>query len=125
MKRLLIAAICLAFLAAGCIEEKGSGGSTAAKTAGDGEDKLTATINSPSPGEILQGDNGVSFDSSISGGKSPYTFRWSSNIDGKLSDKKSYQQNPSKLSKGEHNLIMAVTDAAGRSAQATVIIQVM
>jgi len=125
MKRLLIVAVCLVFLAAGCIEQKNSGGGNDAKSAANGADELTVTITSPVAGEILQGSEDVSFDASVSGGKSPYTYRWNSNIDGELSNKKSYKQKPSKLSKGEHNLILMVKDASGKSAQATVIVRVM
>jgi hypothetical protein len=125
MKRILLVAIFLAFLAAGCIEQKDSDGDTPTETAGNDREGLIVTLKSPGSGEILLGDKDVRFDASARGGKSPYTYRWSSNIDGTLSTKESYQQNPSKLSKGEHNLILEVKDASGRSAQASVIIQVM
>jgi hypothetical protein len=123
MKQLLFVMIC-ALLVAGCIEQKDYGGDNAKKTEAI-EEKLIVTIKSPHSGEILQGSKDVIFDANVNGGKGPYTYRWSSNIDGTLSTKKSYQQNPSKLSKGEHNLILAVTDSSGVSAQASVIIQVM
>ncbi|MDD4161964.1 MAG: PKD domain-containing protein [Methanothrix sp.] len=125
MKRLLLVTICIVLLATGCVEQKDAGGKDTTKATGESMEKLILTVTSPRAGEILQGNNDVNFDASVSGGKGPYTYRWSSNIDGTLSAKKSYRQTPSKLSKGEHNLILEVIDASGRSTQASVIIQVM
>ena len=88
-------------------------------------EKLIVTITSPSAGEILQGNNDASFDATVKGGKEPYTFSWSSNIDGGLSTKSSFRQNPSKLSKGHHMIILKVTDASGNSSQGSVLIEVM
>lgn len=116
--------ICLALLVAGCIEQEDSGSDSTKKTEAI-EEKLIVTIKSPSSGEILQWSKDATFDANVNGGKGPYTYRWSSNIDGTLSTKKSYQQNPSKLNKGEHNLILTLTDSSGISAQASVIIQVI
>jgi hypothetical protein len=73
----------------------------------------------------LQGNNDFSFASTVSGGKSPLSFVWSSSIDGVLSTSQSFQLNPSKLSKGGHVIILKVTDASGSSVQGSVLIEVM
>ncbi len=125
MKRILLVAICFALLVAGCIEQKDAGGNNAAKAAEGSAEKLMVAITSPGAGEILKGNSDVKFDAIVGGGRGSYAYRWSSSIDGTLSTKRSYQQNPSKLSKGEHTIILTAADASGRSAQASVIIQVM
>ncbi len=129
MKRLLLVAICLATLCAGCVEQKSSvsqnsPGQNSIKAGGSAE-KLTATITSPKSGEILSGSKEVSFNALVNGGKEPYAYSWSSNIDGVLSTGSSFQESPSKLSKGEHFIILNVIDANDATAEASVIIQVM
>lgn len=88
-------------------------------------EKLIVTITSPSAGEILHGNREVTFDGAAKGGKEPYSYSWSSNIDGALSTKSSFRQNPSRLGKGHHNIILTVTDAHGNSGQGSVLIEVM
>jgi hypothetical protein len=130
MKKLLLVAICFALLCAGCVEQKSSVGQTKAdlsstKGAAESIEKLTATITSPGSGEILAGSKEISFDAMVKGGKEPRAYSWSSNIDGVLSTSSSFRQSPSKLSKGQHILILKVTDANGASTQSSVIIQVV
>jgi len=130
MKRLLLVAICFAILCAGCVEQKSSvsqnnPGQRSMKAAGESAEKLTATITSPKSGEILSESKEVSFNAIVKGGKEPYAYSWSSNIDGVLSTSSSFRQSPSKLSKGEHFIILNVIDANGASGEASVIIQVM
>jgi hypothetical protein len=125
MKGLLLIAICLVLLAAGCIEQKDAEGKNTMKVAGGGMEMPSVTITSPRAGEILQGNNDVSFDAIVKGGKKPYAYRWSSNIDGGLATRSFFRQNPSKLSKGHHLIILAVTDASGSSGQGSVSIEVM
>jgi hypothetical protein len=125
MKRLLLVTICLVLLAAGCIEQKDAGGKNTTKTTGENVEKLIVTITTPHAGEILQGNNDVSFDATVKGGREPYTHNWSSNIDGVLSARSSFHQNPSKLSKGHHIIILTVTDASSNSVQGSVLIVVM
>jgi PBP1b-binding outer membrane lipoprotein LpoB len=130
MKRVLLVAICFALLCAGCVELKSSVGQNKADQSGskgavESAEKLTATITSPRSGEILTGSKEISFDAMIKGGKEPRIYSWNSNIDGVLSTSSSFWQSPSQLSKGQHFLILKVTDANGASAQASVIIQVV
>ncbi len=88
-------------------------------------EKLTVTITSPKAGDILTGNKEASFEASVKGGREPYAYNWSSNIDGALSTSQSFRQNPAKLSKGQHFLILNVIDGSGASAQGSVIIRVM
>lgn len=93
--------------------------------AGSNVAPLSTAISAPRPGSILAGNKEYEFTSTANGGTEPYTYSWTSNIDGLLSTEKSFQQNASKLSKGEHNLILKVTDSSGDSGQSTVLIRVM
>ena len=122
MKRALFVALCLALLCAGCVEQKSGVGQTKAD---QNAEKLTATITSPGSGEILKGSSEINFEATVKGGKGPFTYRWSSNIDGVLSTSSSFRRSPSELSKGQHILILTVTDASGASTQSSVIIQVV
>jgi hypothetical protein len=120
MKRLLLVLVCLVLLS-GCIEQKEDKGKVATNEAGSGsDDKITVTISSPRPGEILKGDQDISFEATAKGGKEPYAYSWSSNINGALSKKNSFLQNPSKLGKGQHTITATVTDANGRSGRGSV-----
>lgn len=136
MKKLVFAMLVLALLCAGCVD-KGGKDSTGKDTAGNasakavaagtgaGDNQLFASITSPNHGDILAGNKDFNFAADVKGGKGPYTYSWTSNIDGLLSSEKSFSQNPSKLSKGEHTLIFKVTDSTGSSAQSSVLIRVM
>ncbi len=122
MKRLFIVLICLV-LFSGCIEQKDSGEKALDNGAGTGlDEQITVTISSPRPGEVLKGDNDVSFEGTAKGGNGPYSYSWSSNRNGALSTKSSFSQNPSKLGKGQHTIILTVTDSNGRSGKGSVII---
>jgi hypothetical protein len=127
MKSVLLIALCLVLLCTGCVEEKSKPQATeSGKTVSENsQEKLIVTISSPKSGEILQGNKDVRFDASVKGGKAPYTYRWSSNIDGSISTSSSFSQNPSKLGKGGHVIILEVTDANGNSEQGSVLIEVM
>jgi hypothetical protein len=119
-------ALCLViFCCAGCLEQKDSTTKNDGNAADKSQEKLTVTITSPKAGEILQGNKDVSFDAVASAGKAPLSYRWSSSIDGELSTSRKFMQNPSRLSKGGHVIIFKVTDAAGNSAQGSVLIEVM
>ncbi|MDD1758040.1 MAG: hypothetical protein LUQ22_04840, partial [Methanotrichaceae archaeon] len=74
---------------------------------------------------ILGGDQEVVFGSFVTGGKEPYSYRWSSNLDGTLSSDKSFNQSAINLTKGEHHIILEVKDASGQSAQSTLLVWVM
>lgn len=122
---MLFVAICFAILIAGCVEQRNSGNDNATKASEGSTEKLTVTITSPNAGDILQGDDDIGFDAIIKGGRGPYDYSWSSSIDGVLSTSRSFRQNPSKLSKGGHVIIVKVTDATGSSGQGSVQIDVM
>lgn len=125
MKRILLAMICLSLLCAGCLEQKKSDEQQTTDVMKSNTEKLIVTINSPKSGEILQGNKDVSFDAVLSGGLGPYTYRWTSSIDGELSKNKLFKQNPSKLSKGHQVIILTVTDSSGVSGHGSVLIEVM
>jgi hypothetical protein len=127
MKWMIIIALCVALLSAGCVEQKSETSSVKSgiTTADNSRENLTVNITSPKAGDILQGNSDVSFASTVSGGKMPLSFVWSSSIDGVLSTSQSFQLNPSKLSKGGHVIILKVTDASGTSAQGSVLIEAM
>ena len=123
MKWIIIVAMCLVLLCAGCLDQKN--GTASGGSAGDKSMKApTVTITSPKPGEILQGNKDVTFNA-VASGKEPLTYSWTSNIDGELSTSLKFSQNPSRLSKGGHMIILKVTDAYGTSAQGSVPIEVM
>jgi hypothetical protein len=121
MKWVFLAALCLVFFCAGCLQQKDG----SAQSGMDTTEKLTVTIDSPKAGEILQGNKAVSFEATVIGGKAPLSYRWSSSIDGELSTSRKFTGNPSRMNKGRHVIIFKVTDAAGKSAQGSVQIEVM
>lgn len=125
MKRTALVIFLLVLLCTGCVEQKSSQNKTASQAGSSHVDALSAAIISPKPGEILTGDKDVSFEASVKGGKKPYTYTWTSNLDGILSTKQSFNQKPSDLNKGEHNLILQVTDSSGNSTQSSVLFRVM
>jgi hypothetical protein len=123
MKWIILIAMCIVLLCAGCLDQKN--GTDSGVSAGDKSVKVpTVTITSPKPGEILKGNKDVTFDA-VTSGKEPLTYSWTSNIDGELSTSRKFAQNPSRLSKGGHMIILKVTDAYGTSAQGTVPVEVM
>lgn len=125
MKWIIAVSICLAIFCSGCMEQKESSTQSGSNAAEKSAEKITVTITSPKAGEILQGNKDVSFDAVASAGKAPLSYRWSSSIDGELSTSRKFMQNPSRLSKGGHVIILKVTDATGSSAQGSVLIEVM
>jgi hypothetical protein len=125
MKWIVLIALCLVLLGAGCLEQKDSTTNDGGNAADKSVKVPTVTINSPKAGEILQGNKDVSFDAVVSAGQAPISYRWSSSIDGELSTSRKFMQNPSRLSKGGHVIILKATDAAGTSAQGSVLIEVM
>ena len=117
---LILSMICLAVLS-GCIEQE----KDIARPAEESRERVTVAISSPSSGQILKGDGAVLFEAEAKGGKEPYAYRWSSNLNGELSTKASFRQNPSDLAKGRHMIIASVKDANGISGQGSVQINVM
>ncbi len=124
MKWIVLIALSLVLLGAGCLEQKDSTTNDSESAADKSAKEPTVTIASPKAGEILQGNRDVAFDAVVSG-KTPLSYRWSSSIDGELSTSRKFMQNPSQLSKGGHVIILKVTDASGASAQGSVLIEVM
>ena len=125
MKWVFLIALCLVLFSTGCLEQKDNFAQSGTNSEEKSPEKLTVTITSPKAGEILQGNKDVSFDAVVSKGKTPLSYRWSSSIDGELSTSRKFMQNPSRLSKGGHVIILKVTDAAGSSAQGSILIDVM
>jgi ABC-type Zn uptake system ZnuABC Zn-binding protein ZnuA len=125
MKWILLIALCFVLFCAGCLEQNKSTTNDGGNSADKSSKVPTVTITSPKAGEILQGNRDVSFDAVVSAGQSPISYRWSSNIDGELSTSRKFMQNPSRLSKGGHVIILKVTDGAGTSAQGSVLIEMM
>lgn len=139
MKRVAFVIFLLALLCAGCVDQKennseekadaqtvpAGASAEASAQASPNEEPLSIAITSPRPGDILTGDKEFDFVSIAKGGKEPYTYSWTSNIDGPLSSEESFRLKASELSKGEHNLILKVTDSSGDVAQSTVLIRVM
>ena len=122
----IIIALGLVLLSAGCVEQNSGTDVKSGTTSTDkSQESLTVTITCPRAGEILKGDEDVSFGAAVSGGKRPLSYKWISNIDGELSTSQSFKLNPSKLSKGGHAIILKVTDASGNSEQGTILIEVM
>lgn len=120
MRRVFLIMVCLA-LFSGCVEQKEDPAQSEEKI----PDKVTVTINSPSGGQILQGDKEVLFEARAQGGVAPYSYRWSSNLDGELSTKDSFRYRPSDLAKGRHTIIVAAEDANGISGRGSVQINVI
>ena len=112
MKRIFLIGICLVLLS-GCIEQQEDKDGSAEKRS----DKVFVTISSPGDGQILKGDKEVLFEASAEGGKGPYTYRWSSNLNEEPSTKASFRQSPSDLAKRRHMIILAAKDANCLSGQ--------
>jgi hypothetical protein len=131
MKLVIILAICLALFSAGCMEKEDSGG---AKDSAVGAsepvehadtDRIIVTITSPDAGQIIKGDEDISFEGSAKGGEGDLSYEWSSSIDGKLSASRSFKQNPAELEKGGHIIILKAMDESGKSGQGSVQVEVM
>jgi hypothetical protein len=119
--------ICLAAcLTAGCSDR-----SEEEKASGQPEDEyesvseLVVAITAPSTGSVLSGDKAVSFEGEVEGGKKPYSYRWSSSLDGTLSTERSFAKPPSEMSKGRYVVILTATDGAGESGQASITVTVL
>ncbi len=83
---------------------------------------FVVTINTPRPGDLLTGDDDVNFSASVTGGTAPYSYVWTSNINGVLSQDQTFALKPSDLQKGEHIIVLRVADASGQTAQSSVIV---
>ena len=124
MKGIMISVlICLAAcFASGCMDQ----GSEV--KAGPSEEPLSAlavVITSPATGSVLSGGERVSFDGEATGGKLPYTYQWSSSLDGSFSTERSFSKLSSDMSKGRYVIVLKVTDDAGASGQASITVTVL
>jgi len=114
--------ICLALICAICLGQLERDEKDIDATSVTNGSQLSAQITSPASGHILRGDQEVVFDSVVTGGKEPYSYRWSSNVDGTLSSDKSFTIKAINLTGGEHHIILDVKDASGQSAERTILI---
>ncbi|MCJ7444105.1 MAG: hypothetical protein MUO26_06180 [Methanotrichaceae archaeon] len=124
MKRAVIM-ICVALLFAGCIEQKESTRKINYNSSEGSIKQLSMQITAPIAGSILKGENEVKFDSQVGGGRSPFDYRWTSNLDGVLSTDKSFNLRPSNLTMGEHQVMLQVNDSSGQSFQSSITITVI
>jgi hypothetical protein len=118
MNWLAMLALCLCLLCAGCVDHQGSGNKSSAKV-----ETLSVAIASPDSGAIITGDKDIKFESAVKGGNKPYTYQWSSNLDGILSTERSFTRRSSQMQKGEHYIILKVTDASGNTSEATCLLR--
>jgi hypothetical protein len=115
--------ICLAAcLVAGCSDQ--NEGEKASQSE-ESVSELVVAITAPSTCSVLSGDKAVSFEGEVEGGKKPYSYRWSSSLDGTLSTERSFVKSPSEMSKGRYVVILAVTDGVGASSQASITVTVL
>lgn len=71
---------------------------------------LTVSITSPSAGQIFLQGASITFTGSAIGGVPPYTYTWTSNIDGVIGNTLTFNKND--LSVGVHTITFQVTDSA-------------
>ena len=115
--------VCLAAcLVSGCTDQ---GEDEKAGPSDESISELAVAITAPATGSVLSGDKAVSFDGEATGGKKPYTYRWSSSLDGTLSTESSFAKPPSEMSKGRYVVILTVTDGAGTCGQASITVTVL
>lgn len=120
MRRWFLIIVCLALLS-GCIEHKDD----KSKPMENSRDWITVKISSPYYGQIIQGDKDVLFEAQANGGKEPYSYYWTSTMNGELSNKNLFRMKPSDFKKGRHMIIAVATDANGVSGQGTAQINVI
>ncbi len=118
--------ICLAAcLTAGCSDQSEEEKASQPEDEYESVSELVVAITAPATGSVLSGDKAVSFEGEVEGGKKPYSYRWSSSLDGTLSTERSFQKPPSEMSKGRYVVILTVTDGAGASGQASITVTVL
>ncbi|RLJ01789.1 MAG: hypothetical protein DRP11_03855, partial [Candidatus Aenigmatarchaeota archaeon] len=83
---------------------------------------VRAIITSPKNEEVWDEDDTVTFDALVAGGTPPYTYTWTSSIDGLLSNSKTFTKTG--LSQGDHTITFTVTDSSGSSQSDSVTIHV-
>lgn len=121
--KLISLLICLAAcITAGCSDQ---GGDEKASPSDAEVSELEVSITTPATGSVLSGDKAVEFDGEVDGGKEPYSYRWSSSLDGTLSTERSFAKPPSEMSKGRYVVILKVTDGSRTSSQASITVTVL
>lgn len=117
--------ICIAAcIVAGC-SDQGEEEKATVQSEDESISKLAVAITAPATGSVLSGERAIKFDSEVEGGKKPYSYRWSSSLDGTLSTEKSFAKPPSEMSKGRYTIILTVTDGAGASGQASITVTIL
>lgn len=86
---------------------------------------IKVKISSPKAGQIFTASKTIDFEAFASGGKEPYNYVWTSNINGEIGKGNSLHLQASRLADGEHTCIVKVTDSTGKNAEVMVIIHVM
>ena len=91
--------------------------------------QLVATIDAPAPGLTLRPGQTIDLAGSASGGLAPYTFEWSSEVNGTLGQGEalsgvSLSADTRSSSFGPNQITLTVTDANGLTATATLDIEV-
>jgi len=87
--------------------------------------ELEVSITAPATGSVLSGDEAVKFNGEAVGGEKPYSYRWSSSLDGTLSTERSFAKPPSEMSKGRYVVVLTATDSSGTSGQASITVTVL
>jgi hypothetical protein len=87
------------------------------------------SITSPVSGTLFATGELINFTGSVSGGKPPYTYAWSSSQDGFLGDAAAIAASLTGAVKDAgvlyHAIKLQVTDANGQIGSATVLVKVM
>jgi len=93
-------------------DSKGNSSSTTITVIITNPDPLTETLDKPISGATyLKNDDVIDFSSLLSGGVVPYSYSWSSNIDGVISTTNKFSLN--NLSVGTHTITLTGKDAVG------------
>jgi hypothetical protein len=75
---------------------------------------LRVSIGKPKNGQIVKEGNIVIFEAIASGGKTPYTYNWTSDVDGYLGKEKKFNYaNLSKGANGSNTVTLTLSDSAG------------
>lgn len=113
----------LALICSGCMDQEQKA-STSPKDPQKNMGEMATKIISPKAGTIISGDKTVIFEAQASGGLPPYTYNWTSSLNGPLGTGNKIDIQSSKLKKGEHTIIVKTKDAAGNNVQGSVLIRV-
>jgi hypothetical protein len=118
MNKFALFALCACIICSGCVSQNG-------RNKGSSKEQLSVAITSPASRVIVTGDQDIKFESVVKGGNKPYAYRWSSNLDGILYTDSSFTRRSSQLHKGEHYIMLKVTDSSGNTSEATSLLQLL